>query len=421
MKWNIVTDSSCDLLPMSRQNGNIQISSVPFTISIGNQDFVDDENLDTQKMLYAMEQEKSVSHTSCPSPNAWLTQFEKNCLFAEPVARIPAVRENGDTSSLKLWKGHEECEAHVTYSGKTIFLEFFHAISDGKGGMEFLTYLIAAYLSLRYCDKGILQKVIPIPRNRQLENGYRKYAKGFLTKKAHGSAFQIRGTPGNTKITDYCLPVIEIKRAAKIYGASINEFIAALLCRAITGIQREKHQERQQNRIRLLIPVNLRARFPCNTMRNFSLNVSLETSLKENGDLSRLCSKFHQYMQQATEPDKLAGQCASVSKVCDSGIVKWMPLSVKKWLVQTGLDFPLSGNTLTFSNMGETFWPEELKSRVETLGVVFSTKPNSPYSCAAISINGKLRLTLMRTILEPVLERQLEKILSAQCISFKKI
>ena len=77
MKWNIVTDSSCDLLPMSRQNGEIQISSVPFTITIGNQDFVDDENLDTQKMLLAMEREKSASHTSCPSPNAWLRQFEK--------------------------------------------------------------------------------------------------------------------------------------------------------------------------------------------------------------------------------------------------------------------------------------------------------------------------------------------------------
>lgn len=77
MKWNIVTDSSCDLLPMSRQNGEIQISSVPFTITIGNQDFVDDENLDTQKMLLAMEREKSASRTSCPSPNAWLRQFEK--------------------------------------------------------------------------------------------------------------------------------------------------------------------------------------------------------------------------------------------------------------------------------------------------------------------------------------------------------
>lgn len=77
MKWSIVTDSSCDLLPMSRQNGEIQISSVPFVISIGNQDFVDDENLDTQEMLQAMEHEKALSHTSCPSPNAWLGQFEK--------------------------------------------------------------------------------------------------------------------------------------------------------------------------------------------------------------------------------------------------------------------------------------------------------------------------------------------------------
>lgn len=345
----------------------------------------------------------------------------QNRLFAEPAMCIPAVKENRDTSSLKLWEGHKNCEARVTYSGKIIFLEFFHAISDGKGGMEFLTYLTAAYLSLRYHDEGILQRVLPIPQNRQLENGYRKYAKGFQTKKAHGSAFQIRGTPGSVKITNYCLPVVEIKRAAKIYGASITEFIAALLCCAIAGIQREKHPENQQKGIRLLIPINLRTRFPCNTMRNFSLNVSLETSAKENGDLSRLCSKFHQYMQRAVKPEKLAGQCASVSKVCDSGIVKWLPLSVKKWLVQTGLDLPCSGNSLTFSNMGETFWPEELKTHVETLGMVFSTKPDSPYSCAAISINGKLRLTLVRAIMEPVLERQLEKTLSVQCISFKKI
>ena len=77
MKWNIVTDSSCDLMPMSRQNGEIQISSVPFTISIGGQDFVDDENLDTRTMLQAMEREESASHTSCPSPAAWLAEFEK--------------------------------------------------------------------------------------------------------------------------------------------------------------------------------------------------------------------------------------------------------------------------------------------------------------------------------------------------------
>lgn len=50
MKWNIVTDSSCDLFPAALQGGEVQISSVPFIISVGNRDFVDDETLNTAEM-----------------------------------------------------------------------------------------------------------------------------------------------------------------------------------------------------------------------------------------------------------------------------------------------------------------------------------------------------------------------------------
>lgn len=77
MKWNIITDSSCDFRSGNNQNEEIQISNVPFTISVGNHDFVDNDHLDTQVMLNAMEHEKSASRTSCPSPNEWLKQFEK--------------------------------------------------------------------------------------------------------------------------------------------------------------------------------------------------------------------------------------------------------------------------------------------------------------------------------------------------------
>lgn len=55
MKWNIVTDSSCDLFPAVLQNGEVKISSVPFIISVGDRDFLDDETLDTAEMLEAME------------------------------------------------------------------------------------------------------------------------------------------------------------------------------------------------------------------------------------------------------------------------------------------------------------------------------------------------------------------------------
>ena len=77
MKWNIVTDSSCDLFPMSRSEGELQISSVPFIISVGDRDFIDDETLDLPTLLTAMEHPRCASHTACPSPNAWLEEFMK--------------------------------------------------------------------------------------------------------------------------------------------------------------------------------------------------------------------------------------------------------------------------------------------------------------------------------------------------------
>ena len=87
MNWNIITDSSCDLLPSTSPDGRIRLTSVPFTIRIGERDFVDDEHLDTMEMLYAMEQEHSAGHTSCPTPDAWLAQFEQaDCAIAITIS-----------------------------------------------------------------------------------------------------------------------------------------------------------------------------------------------------------------------------------------------------------------------------------------------------------------------------------------------
>ena len=87
MNWNIITDSSCDLLPSASPDGRIRLTSVPFTIRIGERDFVDDEHLDTLEMLSAMEHERSASHTSCPTPDAWLAQFEQaDCAIAITIS-----------------------------------------------------------------------------------------------------------------------------------------------------------------------------------------------------------------------------------------------------------------------------------------------------------------------------------------------
>lgn len=77
MKWNVVTDSSCDLIPSDYRSDAIELSSVPFEISVGVRGYTDDEQLDIEEMLRDMEQEKTASYTSCPAPGAWLERFEK--------------------------------------------------------------------------------------------------------------------------------------------------------------------------------------------------------------------------------------------------------------------------------------------------------------------------------------------------------
>ncbi len=78
MKWNIITDSSCNLHNLDEQSKKIRFASIPFIISIGNHDFIDDERLNTIEMVDAMEKCLEASHTSCPSPYTWYEQFEKS-------------------------------------------------------------------------------------------------------------------------------------------------------------------------------------------------------------------------------------------------------------------------------------------------------------------------------------------------------
>lgn len=85
MKWNVVTDSSCDLLPSSYRSDVIELSSVPFVITVGGQHFVDDEDLDLQKMLHDMEQEKEASPLRVRLP-------ERGCSTSKrPATRLPLL------------------------------------------------------------------------------------------------------------------------------------------------------------------------------------------------------------------------------------------------------------------------------------------------------------------------------------------
>ena len=73
MKWNIVCDSSCDLKDIG--DASIGYQKVPFIISSGSTDFVDDPGLVVSDMIACVESEPTITHTSCPSPMSWYDKF----------------------------------------------------------------------------------------------------------------------------------------------------------------------------------------------------------------------------------------------------------------------------------------------------------------------------------------------------------
>lgn len=65
----------------------LNISLVPFNISIDDREFVDDENLDLKKMVKEMKASPNPIKTSCPSPGDFLEKFkEAKDIFAVTIS-----------------------------------------------------------------------------------------------------------------------------------------------------------------------------------------------------------------------------------------------------------------------------------------------------------------------------------------------
>lgn len=73
MKFKILADSCCDLNEELKKK--LKISLVPFEIDVDDKSFIDDENLDTNKLIEAMKASPNPIKTSCPSPGDYLERY----------------------------------------------------------------------------------------------------------------------------------------------------------------------------------------------------------------------------------------------------------------------------------------------------------------------------------------------------------
>lgn len=301
----------------------------------------------------------------------------------------------------------------VFYYGPRISIELFHALADGAGALVLLKTLVAEYLRQGGvevpCTEGVLDPD-QAPDPEEWEDAYPRYATSRARRSLKaGPAYSYTGTPEpfyTLNVIMGLIPVDKVHAAARRYGVSITEFLAAGLIQALMVRQRSEGRRREKP-VALVVPVNLRPWFPSRTLRNFILTARPFID-PELGDYTfeEIASQVHHYMRLHVTKQEMAAYITQNVSLQRSPLLRLIPRPLKNWGMAAG--FRMLGEkpySTTFTNPGVFRAPPETEAHIRRVEMVLGQSYSGHTNCAAISMGDTLALSFSGTMKEADLER----------------
>ena len=308
-----------------------------------------------------------------------------------------------------------------------ISVEVFHAVSDGGGALVFFKTLLAVYLRETGREIpnacGILDVDAP-PRREELEDAYGKYARGKGRRaKNPGKAYQNTGTPEpfyTFNVTMGLCSVLQLKQKAKESGASITEYLAAVLMKVILDKQHRESPGRELP-VALAIPINLRSWFPSETLRNFILTARpiIDPSLGEY-TFEEVLSQVHHMLRLNISRQKMQAELTGNVRFTKNHLLQIVPIILKNPVMALGYRIagvrPYSG---TYTNPGAFTVPPEMAPHIRRMEVILGQATNPRVHCASISYGDIMEITFAGTLKETDTERDFFRFLVRDGIAVK--
>ena len=342
--------------------------------------------------------------------------------YLQQLSAAPKVREESSYPVTRMSRREiSSCAFRVIAYENRIAVEFFHAVTDGNGGLVFLKSLTAEYLQQKYgasipATDGVLGR-LEAPREEELEDSFQKYAGNVNASRRENNAWRPQGTPetdGFLNVTCFRFSTKEVLEKAHGYGVSLTAFLCAALMMALQDMQQEQVPGlRRQKLIRVQVPVNLRSLFPSKTLRNFALYTTPEIDPRLGRyDMGEICKAVHHRLGLDVTPKIMSSRIAVNVSSERSMLVRVMPLFLKNMVMRTV--FNAVGEKkccLCLSNLGQVRLPEEMKPYVTRFDFILSAQATAPQNCAAISYGENLYVNFTRNIREPELEAHFFRVL----------
>lgn len=299
----------------------------------------------------------------------------------------------------------------LAYRDRVIF-EVAHFITDGAGALRFLNSLLLEYFRRRgekIDSEGMLIDCKdPVDPGEYEDSFHRVYEKGVPPAKKVEPALNLGGTKAKVpviNIVEGSMKSAELKAEAKKHGATIGEFLTALL---IDVVQEEMRARKLKPKpIRISIPIDLRRVFGSKTMRNFALTVEPEIDPRL-GDFSfdDIIKKVHHFMKIELDHRMILRQIARNIGAQTNHFIRVIPLFIKDPMMRSFYaTFGRRAFTLSFSNLGRVQIPEDMQPFVKRYQ--FLPPPDErAINTTSMAYNGTTYFFFGTTIVEKSLERR---------------
>lgn len=303
----------------------------------------------------------------------------------------------------------------VRYFHCRIAVEVFHVVCDGTGLLSFLKTLVAEYLAETEGitvskTEGVLDCSAPSPPE-EMEDAFRRYASFRAMKDRRESrAFHYRGTllpRQEIRIITGLLPRKTLAEKAASYGASITEFLVAVLIQCYADCQNEGNS-RVELPVKISVPVNMRNFYPTRTLRNFSLFLNPGIEPKYGAyTLEEIIDEVHHFMRMNLKEKYLnAVLCKNLSTELNP-FMRIVPLFLKNIGLVAGFRlFGESRFSSTFSNLGVVRVPKEMAPFIERFDFMLGTPRYNTGIVGGVCYHDTVSLTFTRSIEEPEIERR---------------
>lgn len=307
--------------------------------------------------------------------------------YLEDTGLKPKVNEESKTPLHPLYKEGSRLLINLSYYKCRINFEIFHALADGTGAMVFLRTIVANYLALAHPDvfEGVTIENYDHTQRQKESDGFTQYFEpdkgssvnfeflGNRQKKNKVYLFNERKTPDYRQhLTEGIVSASKIKAAAKAVGATMTEFVCAVLILSIYDTMEPKDRTKK---VTVAIPVNLRNYFDSSTLRNFfgMIQVTYDFSVQQEHTLENVIFAVREEFERELTHENMQQKIASQVKMERHPIVRVCPLIIKDLVVIILQSVSLKRRTICLSNVGKIYMQQEFADYIESFGVFNSS------------------------------------------------